>query len=121
MFLQYELVQSKLGKFKNTQLDVLYFGNSAHAGQTNQRSKQLISVDQNQIYRIHKIKGIKLMSEKDFILEDSDFPSGADPAAIKDLKKATLRQLRDVQVVQDYVFCSLLQSSRLASLDPQTL
>ena len=62
------------------------------------------------------------MADKDYLLEDSDFPSGqGDPNHIADLKKASYRQLKDVMVIADYVFCSLLQSSRLASLDPQTL
>ena len=94
MFLQYELVQSKLGKFKNTNLKILYFGNSAATGSV--RTKQMISVDQNQIYRIHKVKGIKAMADKDYLLNESDFPSGLDPNAITDLKKATFRQLREV-------------------------
>ena len=58
------------------------------------------------------------MADKDYVLSESDFPNGADPSAIKDLKKATIRQLREVKVISDYVFCSLMQSSRLASLDP---
>jgi hypothetical protein len=111
-------VQSKLGKFKNTQLDVQYYRSTNQIVGGNQRSKQMISVDQNRVFRIHKIKCIKLMSDKDFMLIDSDFPNGKDPYAVKDLKKATYKQLKEMMVVVDYVFCSLLQSSRLTCLDP---
>ena len=85
------------------------------------RAKQMITVDQNRVYRIHKVKAIKLMADKDFLLNLEDFPDKTDPHAIEDLKKANFRQLKDVAVISDYVFCSLLQSSRLASLDPTDL
>lgn len=74
----------------------------------NQRSKQMISIDQNRVFRIHKIKCIKLMSDKDFMLREEDFPNGKDPNAIRDLKKASYKQLKEIMVVVDYVFCSLL-------------
>jgi hypothetical protein len=61
------------------------------------------------------------MTDKDFLLSSTDFPDNEDPFAIKDMKKATFRQLREVQVVNDYVFCSLLQSSRLAYLEQSAL
>jgi hypothetical protein len=121
--LQYELIQSKLGKFKNTELKVLYFGSAFTGGQgtnggTTSRAKQMISVDQNCIYRVHKVKGIKMMADKDFLLSTEDFPDGEDPKKIQNLKAATYRQLKEVQLVAEYVFCSLLQSSRLNCLDP---
>lgn len=95
MPLQYELIQSKLGKFKNTELKILYFGN-AFTGQganggTTSRAKQMISVDQNRIYRVHKVKGIKMMADKDFLLSTEDFPDGEDPKKIQNLKGATYR------------------------------
>ena len=94
MPLQYELIQSKLGKFKNTELKILYFGNAytpgANGGATS-RAKQMISVDQNRIYRVHKVKGIKMMADKDFLLSTEDFPDGEDPKKIQNLKGATYR------------------------------
>ena len=57
----------------------------------NSRAKQMISIDQNNIYRVHKVKGIKVMSDKDFLLTNDDFPDGGDPKKIKDLKAATYR------------------------------
>ena len=108
MFQQYELVQSKLGKFKNTELEVLYFGVSTQGSVGAHRSKQMISLDQNNVYRIHKVKLVKVMADKDYLLKDTDFPNKTDPNRIPDLKKATFRQLKDVLVISDYVFCSLL-------------
>lgn len=87
----------------------------------NQRSKQIITVDQNKVYRIHKVKCIKLMSDKDYLLTEEHFPDKKDPYAIKDLKKATYKQLKEVMLISDYVFCSLLQSSRLTCLDPSVI
>lgn len=58
------------------------------------------------------------MSDKDFLLNEEDLPKGKDPFAVRDLKKATYKQLKEMMVVVDYVFCSLLQSSRLTCLDP---
>jgi hypothetical protein len=49
-----------------------------------------------------------MMSDKDYLLAESDFPDKKDPYAIKDLKKATYRQLKEVMIVSDYIFCSLL-------------
>lgn len=59
-----------------------------------------------------------MMADKDFLLTTVDFPDGEDPKKIQNLKAATYRQLKEVQLVVEYVFCSLLQSSRLNSLDP---
>ena len=117
-FLQYDIIQSKLGKFKNTKLQIKYFRSSNQIVGGNQRSKQMISADQNRIFRIHKIKCIKLMSDKDYLLSQSDFEGKTDPYAIKDLKQASYKQLKEVMIIQDYVFCSLLQSSRLTCIDP---
>lgn len=56
------------------------------------RAKQMISVDQNNIYRVHKVKGIKMMSEKDYSLTNADFPDGQDPKRIVNhLKGAAYR------------------------------
>lgn len=68
----------------------------------------MISIDQNRIYRVHKVKGIKMMADKDFLLTTGDFPDGEDPKKIQNLKAATYRQLKEVQLVVEYVFCSLL-------------
>lgn len=86
--LQYELVQSKLGKFKNTKLEILHFGNASSGGHSgaSSRAKQMISIDQNKIYRVHKVKGIKMMTDKDFLLCDEDFHGGVDPKKITNLK-----------------------------------
>jgi hypothetical protein len=65
-------------------------------------------LDQNKVYRIHKVKCIKLMSDKDYLLTENDFPDKKDPYFIKDLKKATYKQLKEIMVIFDYVFCSLL-------------
>lgn len=78
----------------------------------------MISVDQAGIYRLHKLKGIQLMSDKDFGLDESDFGMLGDPDRIKNLKAATYRQLKAVKLISDYVFCTLLTSSRLNFLDP---
>ena len=69
---QYELVQSKLGKFKNTKLSIIFYGIAPANNMGPSRSKQLISVDQNQVYRVHKVKGARLMSEKDFLLTQEE-------------------------------------------------
>lgn len=61
---------------------------------------------------------IKIMSDKDFLLTEDDFSDKSDPFSIPDVKKATYTQLKEVMVIQDYSFCSLLQTSRLSSLDP---
>ena len=116
-FMQYELIQSKLGKFKNTELKIVYFGNV----KGNQVAKQLVSVDQNNIFRIHKVRRVRVMADKDYNMQHSDFLEGEDPYKILDWKKATLKQLQQVKVVCDYLFCSLLQSQRLTFLEPQNL
>ena len=36
------------------------------------RAKQFISLDQNSVYRIHKLKGLRLMADKDFTLTSED-------------------------------------------------
>lgn len=54
------------------------------------RSKQLISVDQNLVYRVHKVKGARLMSEKDFLLTEEDL-GNEDPNKIPNLRSATLK------------------------------
>lgn len=112
--MQYELIQSKLGKFKNTELKIVYFGNV----KGNQVAKQLVSVDQNNIFRIHKVRRVKVMADKDYNMQHSDFIEGEDPYKILDWKKATLKQLQQVKVICDYLFCSLLQSQRLTFLEP---
>ena len=66
-FLQYDIIQSKLGKFKNTCLDVQYFRSTPQMLNQNQ-SKQIVTKDQNNVYRMHKIKAIKMMSDKDYLL-----------------------------------------------------
>lgn len=81
-------------------------------------ARQMISVDQSNIFRVHKLKGAKIMAEKDFLAQDSDFEN---PGTIENLKSATTRQLRELKVVTDYVFCSFLQTSRLNLLDPKLL
>ena len=32
------------------------------------QSKQIVTKDQNNVYRMHKIKAIKMMSDKDYLL-----------------------------------------------------
>lgn len=61
------------------------------------------------------------MTDKDYLLDPADLPDGINAGAFKDFKKATFKQLRDLMIVNDYVFCSLLQTSRLPSLDPNLL
>ena len=56
------------------------------------------------------------MAEKDFLAKTEDFE---DPGTLSNLKSATQRQLKDLKVVTDYVFCSFLQTSRLNLLDPK--
>jgi hypothetical protein len=56
------------------------------------------------------------MAEKDFLAKENDFE---DPGTLSNLKTATQRQLKDLKVVTDYVFCSFLQTSRLNLLDPK--
>ena len=58
------------------------------------------------------------MAEKNFALKHSDFKSGEDPNKITNLKSASQQQLKDVKVITDYVFCTLLTSSRLTFLEP---
>ena len=41
-----------------------------------------------------------------------------DPDRISNLKAASYRQLKNVRLITDYVFCTLLTSSRLNFLDP---
>jgi len=64
------------------------------------------------------------MADKDFSLSVNDFPilegrrKAEDPDRIPNLKAATYKQLKSVNVIIDYAFCSLLSTSRLAVLDP---
>lgn len=109
-------MQSKLGKFKNTKISILSFKSPSQ--NMNQPSKYLLSVCQNNVYRIHKVKLIKLMSDKDFMLNEDDFSDRQDPFGIADVKKATYSQLSNVMIILDYTFCSLLQTSRLSNLVP---
>jgi hypothetical protein len=51
------------------------------ASQTS-RSKMMISVDQLGVYRLHKIKAIKLMADKNFLLKNEDFKENEDPFKI---------------------------------------
>ena len=120
------LKTSKLAKFKNSQLNVVWFGPANKSssegapgtiGDTN-RAKMMISVDQSGIYRMHKLKGIQLMADKDFSLCETDFGITGDPDRISNLKAASYRQLKAVRLITDYVFCTLLTSSRLNFLDP---
>jgi hypothetical protein len=60
------------------------------------RSKMMISVDQLGVYRIHKIKAIKLMADKNFLLKNEDFKENMDPFKIQNMKDATFNQLRAV-------------------------
>jgi hypothetical protein len=78
----------------------------------------MISVDQLGVYRLHKIKAIKLMADKNFFLRNEDFKENEDPFKILNMKNATYNQLRAVQVINDYVFCTLLSSARISFLDP---
>lgn len=61
------------------------------------------------------------MADKNYLMTSEDFEEGEDPHKITNLKSATYRQLKNVQVVVDYVFCTLLTSSRLNYLDPAKL
>mgnify|MGYP006088198797 CR=1 FL=1 len=61
------------------------------------------------------------MSDKNFNAKSTDYPDNQDPDKIINLKGATYRQLRNVNVIIDYVFCSLLQTSRLQFLEPSVL
>lgn len=123
----YVIIQSKLAKFNKTQLSIVHFGPAAYLFENpddltqevvNSNARQLISVDQNYIYRVHKLKGNKIMAEKDFCATEADFEN---PNKISNLKTATQKQLKELRVVTDYVFCSFLQTSRLNFLDPVVL
>mmetsp|Transcript_30154 Transcript_30154/g.46066 ORF Transcript_30154/g.46066 Transcript_30154/m.46066 type:complete len:122 (+) Transcript_30154:619-984(+) len=54
----------------------------------------------------------------DFFAEPGSNRKPEDPHRIPNYKNATYKQLKAVKVINDYVFCSLLNTSRLASLDP---
>ena len=90
-------MSSKLAKFKNTHLTILSFGPANQTGnsqlpggtQLTSRSKMMLSVDQLGIYRVHKLRAIKLMAEKNFLLRNEDFEGGEDPKRILNLKSAT--------------------------------
>ena len=79
------MVQTKLGKFMNTKLQVFQFGPAFTKSNQMQpsRTRQMISFDQNNIYRIHRLKGIKLMADKNYLHQ------GLDPYRIQNLKKAS--------------------------------
>ena len=81
----------------------------------------MLSVDENSIYRVHKLRAIRLMSEKNFAMKHSDFEGGEDLNKITNLKSASYQQLKDVKVITDYVFCTLLTSSRLTFLEPEKI
>lgn len=81
----------------------------------------LLSVDESGVYRVHKLRAIRLMAEKNFGLKSSDLENGEDPNKITNLKNATYQQLKDVKVIGDYVFCTLLTSSRLTFLEPEKI
>ena len=81
----------------------------------------MLSVDENGIYRTHKLRSIRLMAEKDFSIKNSDFPQGEDPMKITNLKNATYKQWKDVNVISDYVFCTQLTSNRLTFLEPERI
>lgn len=81
----------------------------------------MLSVDENSIYRVHKLRAIRLMADKNFALKHSDFEGGEDPRKIVNLKSASYQQLKDVKVIGDYVFCTLLTSSRLTFLEPEKI
>ena len=89
------MVQSKLGKFMQTKLEIVQFGPAVT--RTNfmqpQRTRQMVSFDQNNIYRIHRLKGIKLMADKNYLLQ------GLDPYRVVNLKTASYGQLKSVQVI----------------------
>lgn len=94
---KFKLIQSKLAKFKNTKLKILSFGPANQSGlaqlpgstQQTSRSKMMLSVDENSIYRVHKLRAIRLMAEKNFALKHSDFKGGEDPNKITNLKSAS--------------------------------
>ena len=81
----------------------------------------MVSVDQQGIYRVHKLRAIRLMAEKNFLVRNDDFEEGEDPKKITNLKGATYQQLKEVQVITDYVFCTLLTSTRLTYLEPEKI
>lgn len=126
---EFKLFSSKLAKFKNTKLKILCCGPANASGcsqvpggtQQTSRSKMLLSVDENGIYRVHKLRALRLMADKNFSLKHSDFEGGEDPRKITNLKGATYQQLKDVKVIGDYVFCTLLTSSRLTFLEPEKI
>ena len=60
------------------------------------------------------------MSEKDYLLTEAELGE-EDPFKIANLRQASIKELKEVQIIQDYVFCSLLATSRLNFLDPKTL
>ena len=49
----------------------------------------MLSVDESNIYRVHKLRAIRLMADKNFALKHSDFEGGEDPRKITNLKSAT--------------------------------
>lgn len=58
------------------------------------------------------------MADKNFLLMNEDFKENEDPFKIINMKNATYNQLRAVQIINDYVFCTLLTSARISFLDP---
>ena len=58
------------------------------------------------------------MADKNYLLKNEDFKENEDPFKIINMKSATYNQLRAVQVINDYVFCTLLTSARISFLDP---
>lgn len=56
----------------------------------------MISVDQLGVYRLHKIKSIKLMADKNFLLKNEDFKDNEDQFKIQNMKNATYNQLKAV-------------------------
>ena len=84
------------------------------------RSKMMLSVDENSIFRVHKLRAIKLMADKNFSKKHSDYGI-EDPKKINNLKSASYQQLKEVNVIDDYVFCTLLTSSRLTFLESEKI
>lgn len=71
-----------MAKFNNTFLNVVHYGPAAYLSEDpddiniqvkSSNSRQIITIDQNNIYRVHKLKGAKIMAEKDFLAKEGDF------------------------------------------------
>ena len=58
------------------------------------------------------------MADKNYLLKNENFKEKEDPFKIINMKSATYNQLKAVQVINDYVFCTLLTSARIPFLDP---